>query len=59
MLLEEKLTLVRFPPWCNVFDDNVAVLDEKLPYESLTYIKINRHYLCSPCNVLRMKANSS
>jgi len=34
MLLEEKLTLARFASWCNAFDDNVAVLDEKLPYES-------------------------
>ena len=33
MLLKEKLTSARFASWCNVFDDNVAVLDEKLPYE--------------------------
>ena len=34
MLLEEKLTPARFSSWCNVLDNNVAVLDEKLPYES-------------------------
>ena len=34
MLLEEKITLDRFPSWCNVFDNNVDVLDGKLPYES-------------------------
>ena len=33
MLLEEKLTPARFPSWCNVFDNNVVVLDGKLPYE--------------------------
>ena len=33
MLLEGKLTSTRFTSWCNVFDDNVAVLDGKLPYE--------------------------
>ena len=33
-MLEGKLTPVRFASWCNVFDDNVAVLDEKLPYKS-------------------------
>ena len=33
MLLEEKLTPDRFPSWCNVFDNNVDVLDGKLPYE--------------------------
>ena len=33
MLLEGKLTPTRFPSWCTVFDDNVGVLDEKLPYE--------------------------
>ena len=33
-MLEGKLTLARFPSWCNVFDDNVAVLDGKLPYEN-------------------------
>ena len=32
-MLEEKLTPIRFSSWCNVFDDNVAMLDEKLPYE--------------------------
>ena len=39
MLLEEKLTPAKFASWCNVFDDNVAVLDGKLLYET------NRHYL--------------
>ena len=34
MLLEGKLTPARFLSWCNVFDDNMAVLDGKLPYES-------------------------
>ena len=33
MLLEEKLTIARFEPWCNVFDNNVVVSDGKLPYE--------------------------
>ena len=33
MLSEEKLTPTRFASWCNVFDDNVTMLDEKLPYE--------------------------
>ena len=27
MLLGGKLTPTRFPSWCNVFDDNVVVLD--------------------------------
>ena len=34
MLLEGKLTPARFASWCNVFYNNVAVLDGKLPYES-------------------------
>ena len=34
MLLGAKLTSTRFPSWCNVFDDNVVVLDGKLTYES-------------------------
>jgi len=34
MLLEGELTPARFPSWCNVFDNNVVVLDEKIPYES-------------------------
>ena len=34
MLLEGKLTQARFPSRCNVFDNNVAMLDGKLPYES-------------------------
>ena len=34
MLLEGNLTPTRFPSWCNVFDDNVVVLDRKLTYES-------------------------
>ena len=29
-----KLTLARFASWCNVFDNNVAMLDGKLSYES-------------------------
>ena len=33
MFLEGKLTLARFASWCNVFDDNVTVLDGKIPYE--------------------------
>ena len=33
-MLEGKLTPARFPSWCKVFDDNVVVLDGKLPYES-------------------------
>ena len=33
MLFEGKLTPAIFPSWCNVVDDNVGVLDEKLPYE--------------------------
>ena len=32
--LEGKLTPARFASWCNVFDENVAVLDEKLPYKN-------------------------
>ena len=31
---KENLTSARFLSWCNVFDNNVAVLDRKLPYES-------------------------
>ena len=53
MLLKEKLTPARFPSWCNVFDDNVVVLDENY----LMQAKILQLYL--PCNVLKMKANSS
>ena len=34
MFLEEKLIPARFASSCIVFDDNVAMLDEKLPYES-------------------------
>ena len=30
MLLGAKLTSTRFSSWCNVFDDNVVVLDGKL-----------------------------
>ena len=33
MLFEGNLTPARFPSWCNVFTDNVVVLDGKLPYE--------------------------
>ena len=29
-MLEGKLTPTRFPSWCNVFDDNMAVLYGKL-----------------------------
>ena len=28
-----KLTSTRFPSWCYVFDDNVTLLNRKLPYE--------------------------
>ena len=52
-MLEGKLTQVRFPSWCNVFDDNVAMLDGKLHYQKPTHINFY-----APCNVLRMKANS-
>ena len=34
MLLEGKLTPAKFTSWCNVFDDNVAMLDGKLQYGS-------------------------
>ena len=34
-MLEGKLTLAIFASWCNVFDENVAVLDGKLHYERL------------------------
>ena len=34
MLLEEKLTLARFASWCNVFDENVSILDGKILYEN-------------------------
>ena len=34
-MLEEKLTLARFPSWYIVIDDNAAVLDGKLDYEIL------------------------
>ena len=33
-MLKGKLTPTIFPSWCNVFDNNVVVLDEKLPYRS-------------------------
>ena len=33
MLLGAKLTPTIFSSWCNVFDDIVVVLDEKLTYE--------------------------
>ena len=36
-MLEGKLTPTRFPSWCNVFDDNVVVLDRKLPYKGFTH----------------------
>ena len=35
MLLEGKLTPVRFASWNIMIDDNVVVLDEKLHYENL------------------------
>ena len=35
MLLEGKLTPARFLSWCNVFDNNVVMLDEKIHCESL------------------------
>ena len=43
MLLEGKLTPARFPSWWNVFDDNVAMLDEKLHYESLHTLDFTHH----------------
>ena len=43
MLLEEKLTQAIFASWCNVFDDNVAVLDGKLPYKSYHTLVITHH----------------
>ena len=43
MMLERKITLARFASWCNVFDDNVAILDEKLPYESYHTLVITLH----------------
>jgi hypothetical protein len=32
MLLEEKLTRVRFPSWCNVFDDNIIYCQGALAF---------------------------
>ena len=29
-----KTNTARFPSWYNMIDDNVIVLDEKLPYEN-------------------------
>ena len=43
MLLEGKLTRARFASWCNVFDDNMAVLDGKIPYESYHTLVITLH----------------
>ena len=43
MLLEGKLTRARFASRCNVFDDNVAVLDGKLPYKSYQTLVITHH----------------
>ena len=40
MLLERKLTLARFPLWCNVFDDSMALLDGKIPYEGYDTISL-------------------
>ena len=34
MLLEGKITRVRFPYQCNVYDDNVVLLDGKLTFVS-------------------------
>ena len=31
---QKEANYTRFPLWCNVFDDNVVVLDGKLPYEN-------------------------
>ena len=39
MLLGAMLTSTRFPSWCNVFDDNVVVLDGNY------LMKANTHYL--------------
>ena len=33
-MLEGNPSPAKFPSFCNVFDNNVAVLDGKLPYES-------------------------
>ena len=30
---EGNIARIIFSSWCNLFDDNVAVLDGKLPYE--------------------------
>ena len=35
MKLEEKLNLARFPSWYIVIDDNVVMLDGKIPDEGL------------------------
>ena len=64
MLLDRKLTPARFPSWCKVFDDNVVVLDGKLPYESqhtLAFIhramllegKLTHARFASWCNVFK------
>ena len=45
MLLEGKLTPSRFASWCNVFYDNVAMLDEKLPYKSSHTLAITRRVM--------------
>ena len=42
LVLDEKLTSVRIPSWCNAFDGNVVIL-----VGNLTHVRFN-----SPCNVL-------
>ena len=37
MLLEGKLTPAIIPSWCNVFDDNVAVLDKNYLMKANTH----------------------
>jgi len=38
MLLEGKLTLGRFSSWCNIFDDDMVVLDGKPPYDDVVVL---------------------
>ena len=34
MLLKGNITPARFPSWCDIYDDNVVVLDRNLAYEN-------------------------
>ena len=43
MFYERKVTLARFPSWCNVIDDNVVMLDRKLPYEIYRTLGFTHH----------------